>query len=462
MTGERYVVLGLAHPRAEWFRSLAAWAMSGALPVEFTKCVSAEEVRAHLGAGRAVSAVLLDAGLPATDRDLIGAVRDAGAVVLVVDAPGVASDWERIGAATVLPSTPSRADVLDALRAHAHAVSEGEVALPEQPEAAPAPAGGAAAVAMVCGPGGTGASTVAMALAQGLAQDVAQGRARRRSSSGAARGVTGQGNSDGDAAPGPVLLADLCRHADQAVLHDAPDVTPSVQELVEAHRGRWPSLEEVLGHTFAVEARGYHLLLGLRRPHHWSMVRTRSFHAAFSSLLTTFATVVCDVTADFEGEAEGGSRDVEERNLMARTAAARASCVLAVGAPGVKGLASLVRLLGELQAAGVPTERTVPVINRAPRSRASRAGLARALADLDDRAERPGPVFVPAKRIDESVRDGARVPDGVAAPLVGAYHSVLRREGRREPPSVAAEPVPAGTLGSFADLGVDPDGSLDR
>ena len=31
MAGERYVVLGLAHPRATWFRDLARWSTSGAV-----------------------------------------------------------------------------------------------------------------------------------------------------------------------------------------------------------------------------------------------------------------------------------------------------------------------------------------------------------------------------------------------------------------------------------------------
>ena len=44
MTGEHYVVLGVARPRATWFAEVGRWTTSAALPAEFVKCVSTEEV----------------------------------------------------------------------------------------------------------------------------------------------------------------------------------------------------------------------------------------------------------------------------------------------------------------------------------------------------------------------------------------------------------------------------------
>ncbi|MDP9419863.1 MAG: hypothetical protein M3P53_06925, partial [Actinomycetota bacterium] len=41
------------------------------LLAEFVKCVSAEELRARLASGRPFSAALVDATLPAFDRDLV-------------------------------------------------------------------------------------------------------------------------------------------------------------------------------------------------------------------------------------------------------------------------------------------------------------------------------------------------------------------------------------------------------
>ncbi|MCA1701920.1 MAG: hypothetical protein LC808_01060, partial [Actinobacteria bacterium] len=85
MAAERFVVLGLAHARSGWFRALGQWSTSGALPAEFVKCLSAEEVRARLASGRPFSALVADAGLPALDRDLLAAARAAGCATLVVD-----------------------------------------------------------------------------------------------------------------------------------------------------------------------------------------------------------------------------------------------------------------------------------------------------------------------------------------------------------------------------------------
>ena len=48
MAGERYVVLGLATARSAWFTDVARWATVGSVPVEFVKCIDADELRARL------------------------------------------------------------------------------------------------------------------------------------------------------------------------------------------------------------------------------------------------------------------------------------------------------------------------------------------------------------------------------------------------------------------------------
>jgi len=197
-------------------------------------------------------------------------------------------DWVGLGAAAVLPTDLSRELLPDALASHATMVGRG-AASPLNDGAAGLDVPAWRGVAVVCGPGGTGTSTVAAALAQGL------------------------GHAGGT--PGDVLLADLALHAEQAMLHDVRDVVPGIKELVEAHCSRRPGPEEVRALTFAVVERRYHLLLGLRRARYWSILRPRSFEAALWSLRTTFGAVVCDVTADFDSEDDAGSTDVEERNL---------------------------------------------------------------------------------------------------------------------------------------------------
>jgi hypothetical protein len=432
MASGRYVVLGLAQARSPWFRSVAHWATSASLPVEFVKCVSVDELRSRLASGRPFSALLIDGGLTTVDRDLLDAARRAGTAVIVVDDSRVDRDWIALGADAVLLPVFDRSDLLDALQQHAERIDRRD-AVPgtTTPDDS---VGWRGPVAMVCGPGGTGTSTVAIALAQGLGEDVRNA--------------------------GLVVLADLALRAEQAMLHDARDVVPGVQELVDAHRSDRPPVEDVRSLTFAVEARHYHLLLGLRRARAWASIRPRAFEASFDSLRRAFRVVVCDCDADLEGEIEGGSVDVEERNVMARTAAGDAAAVLAVGSPGMKGVHSLVRVVGELIGSGVPAARIVPVVNRAPRPPRARAELAAALAAmtaaLPGGHELSGPVFLPERNVDDALRDGVRLPSAVVEPVVGAWRAVLGRQASPARPAAAPRKVVPGTLGTWAAEGTEP------
>jgi hypothetical protein len=427
MAAERFVVLGLAPARSGWFRSVGLWANSGALPAEFVRCISAEEVRARLGSGRAFSALVADAGLPALDRDLVAAARAAGCAVLVVDDGRATRDWLELGAARVLPPSFGRDELVGALTSCAHRVRRGDLdttALLTRP----APAAWRGSVAAVTGPGGTGVSTATIALAQSLADDVRHG--------------------------GMVLLADLRLRAEQAVLHDAGDVLPCVQELVEAHRSGRPTAEEVRSLAFSVPDRRYHLLLGIRRARHWPAIRPQAFEAAFDALRRAWSVVVCDIDPDLEGEDSAGSIDVEERNVMARTAAGQADVVFAVGLPGLKGVHSLVRVLEELVTAGTDPARIVPVVNRAPRSARARAGLAGALAELTAAfagGQLMNTVHIPERHdVEADLHDGARLPPALGAPLAGAFRALLDRP-RPAPAAATPEPVRPGSLGHWTD-----------
>jgi hypothetical protein len=423
---DRYALLGLARARSEWFRTVAQWSTAAAIPAAFTKCVSPSELRAHLLSLRPYSAVLLDAGLPAVDRDLLSTVRDAGCVPLVVSDGRVAQDWAALGAAAVLPVPLTRELLLDALVTHATMVGQAEVpAVDSGAPAAAAPWEGA--VVAVCGAGGVGTSTVAMAAAQGLAGH--PGTAPR------------------------VLLADLCLRAEQAMLHDVGEVFPGIQELVEAHRGRQPGPDEVLGLTFDLPERGYQLLLGLRRARFWAALRPRAFEAAFATLRRTFGVVVCDLDADFEGEDDVGSVDIEERCHMARTAVAQAGVVLAVGRPGLKGLHSLVRVVTDLVDAGVPADRILPVITCGPRQARIRAGIGAALAELTRPVAGemlPSPVFLPRRRVDQALRDGMPLPAPLPSLVAGAVQAGLTRSRAAGVPGpVAPQRIAPGSLGSW-------------
>jgi hypothetical protein len=162
--------------------------------------------------------------------------------------------------------------------------------------------------------------------------------------------------------------------------------------------------------------------------------------------------VVADVDSEVEGEDEGGSVDVEERHVMARATLARADAVVVVGAPGMKGLHTLTRVLGDLLSYGVPGERLLPVVNRAPRGAHTRAQLTSALAALLPAwagSEMATPIFLPERRVDELLRDGARLPDALVAPLTGAVRAVTARADDAARRPLEPELVTPGSLGTW-------------
>lgn len=427
MATARYVVLGLAPARAAWFREVGQWANAGALAAEFVKCVSPEEVRTRLGGGRVFSALLVDGATPGLDRDLIDRARDASCAVIVVGGGRSGRDWMSIGASAELTSRFDRKELLDALSSCAVMVGRADRA-PELVRTEGDP-GWRAPLVTITGPGGTGTSTIAIAMAQGLASDVRD--------------------------TGAVLLADLCLHADLAVLHDAGDVVPGLQELVDGYRSGQPRIDEVRALAFTISERGYDLLLGIRRRSAWATIRPRAFDAALDGLRAAYRVVVADVDADVEGEDDGGSADVEERNLMARTACAEADAVVVVGSPGMKGLSSLVRTIGELLAYGVPSARLIPVVNRAPRAARHRAEITSTVVGLLPTwagASMPSPIFLPERRVDDALRDGICLPKALCEPLVGAYRALQARVNGDLRRPVSPQIVTPGSLGSWDPL----------
>jgi hypothetical protein len=429
-TGERYVVIGLAHVRSVWFRDLARWATSAAVPCEFVKCVSIEEVRARLASGRTFSALIVDGSMPGVDRDLVDVARRHSCAVLVVDDGRVQRDWEGLGASALLETGFDRVDLVSALHANARPVGRHDVPFEARhPEPPPAP--WRAPLVAVTGPGGTGASVVAMAIAQGLADDPLDA--------------------------GMVLLADLALHADQAMLHDARDVVPGVLELVDAHRAGQPTPDEIRALAFDVANRRYHLLLGLRRHRDWAALRPRAVEAALLGMRGSYRFVVADIDSDVEGERDCGSVEVEERNVLARAAASRADIVAVVGKPGPKGIHALARTVRELLAVVEP-QRVLPVVTNAPRSPRRRAEISRALAALVPAGNDAAPVspalFVPEWRhLDDTIRDGARLPAAATRPITTAVRSLLERVATVPAPAAEADGprrLEPGELGAWA------------
>ena len=433
MPADRYVLLGLAPARSAWFDAVAQWTSSASIAAEFIKCISAEEVRSRLASGRSHSALIVDASAPGFDRDLVDTANGHSTPVIVVHPGRADPGWvQDLGCIAELATAFSRDDLLEVLEAHCSPVGDA-TSLPPLIEDFVAPLWQAQMFA-VCGPGGTGASLVAIALAQGLSRDPRYG--------------------------GRVLLADLARRADQAMLHDSPHLGPGLQEMVEAHRLTRPNPEEVARMTFHVPGRGYRLLLGLRQPEAWVALRPRAVDATVSGMRRAFQAVVADVTGDVEGEAESGSADVEERNHLARAATANATLTVVVGSPGLKGVHSLARLVRELVATGVRDDRIVAVVNRSPRHPGARAESARALAALLEgsgiKLALAGPLHIPERKVEDAIRDAAPLPTAIVEPITRAVQHLADRVSDSEPPTARIERVAPGSLGSWTDAGYGP------
>ncbi len=400
MSDERWVVLGLAHPRAGWFSQLAKWSTTAAVPVDFVKCVSADEVRARLSGGRAYSALLVGGDVVGLDRDLIDATTTTGAAVIVVD-PRTENGWGEMGVSGRLAAGFERDELVAALRELAPTISRVspqlvEAATHEQPTVQ-------GHLIAVTGVPGAGASIAAMALSQSLGSDASNA--------------------------GVVALADFSLNGEVAMLHDAQEIVPGLQEMVEAHRGSRVPANEIRSMVFDAVGRGYHALLGLRRHQDWTVIRPRAFEATIAGLLRSYRYVIADVDADVQGEQETGSLDVEDRNLIARTTMSRANLVIVVGNPTLKGLHGLARVLRDLISFGVPGNRIIPVLNRAPGSPRLRSEASGALAVLldgtDASTEITNPLYLPERRdLEACLRDAVRLPEALGRPM---RHEVDRR-----------------------------------
>lgn len=430
MTTERFVVLGLAHVRSAWFAQVSQWATAASVPVDFVKCMSLDEVRARLGSGRAFSALVVDAGVSGIDRDLVDRAAQIGCATVLVDDGSLRGDWASLGVAAVLPASFDREQLRSVLDQHTRAIGTVTTAPHGLAAEARTPRSWRGQLVAVTGAGGTGTSTIAMAIAQGLARDV-----RNRSL---------------------VLLADLALDADQAMLHDARDIVPGLQELVDAFRHTTLAPDEVRALTFG-DDHPYRVLLGLRRHRDWTVLRPRAFHAALDALRASFTKVVADLDPDIEGEAECGSVDVEDRNLVARTVTAQADVVVVTGLAGPQGVHRLARTVSALREHGVADERILPVVNRAPRSTRSRAEIASAFGEL--LTNRPdaaiaSPVYVTEhRRLDASIRDGLGVPSPIATTVTAAVAALVHRaspSGAADEPTDEPVPVRPGSLGAWA------------
>ncbi|MFM8861651.1 MAG: hypothetical protein ACKOIA_04225 [Acidimicrobiia bacterium] len=420
MTAEHYIVLGVARARAEWLAAIGRWATASALPIEFIRCVSVDEVRARLSTDRRHSAVLLDERCVGVDRDLLGTAREARCAPIVVCGSTPLRDWLELGAAGIVTEPLDLGSLAATLRDHATPIDRDHRVVATLPTD-----GTFGRLVTITGAGGTGTSLMAMALAGHFAttEDVA--------------------------------LIDGALDADQALLHDLGDVLPGLPELVDAHRTWTPTSEEVRTGLWHCPDHGYDVLPGLRRHRDWATMRRRNVAAAIASVRSTYGFVVADVDMDPEGEADTGSVDVEDRNALSRALLGDADVVVVTARPGLSGVRRLLRNIVLLAEHDVDLDRVIPVIIGAPRSTARRSESTRAIARLLEEC-RPGssvatPVMVPIRRdLEPFLQDGAPLPPSVAGSVGAAVNLVLRTFAPRVPVSEGPVRIVPGHLGRTA------------
>ena len=159
-----------------------------------------------------------------------------------------------------------------------------------------------------------------------------------------------------------------------------------------------------------------------------------------------------------EGEAETGSLDVEDRNLIARSTVSRADLVIVVGNPTMKGLHAMCRLLRDLVTFGVSSDQIIPVLNRSPKSPRLRAEAGRALTTLLNGSgvaiDVGNPLHLPERRdLEGCLRDAVKLPEPLGLPL---YNEVTRRfHSAPDTTSLSQQAVPKvvvpGSLGAWAE-----------
>src|SRR3546814_11730550 len=112
------------------------------------------------------------------------------------------------------------------------------------------------------------------------------------------------------------------------------------------------------------------------------------------------------------------------RTVIARCALRNVGTVVVVGAPVVKGLLSLMRVIREVIAAGVAASQGLAVINRAPRGPRARAEIAATLGELlalGGETSVPSPLHLSERpRVEAALRDGHRLTDPWLAPLAAS------------------------------------------
>lgn len=303
-----------------------AWATTA--PPELLWCATPAEVVVLARHGR-LRAAILDALVARLDPGLLAVVRRA-CPVLVVDGRPPADRWEALGAVVLRHPPASAAEAVISVeraertwRTH-HGASTPLVE----------PGRGGSLVAVLAAPGGAATPTT-VAVAGSLADVAAPDRT--------------------------VVLADLSLRAPHRAIHGIADEHAGLPELLEASRFGPPPPASIIRAIHVVDRR-YRVVPGLAHHHDWVLAGEAAAASALDGLRSAADLTVAEIDADLEGERDTGSFDIEDRNVLARTAVRAAAVVLVAAGSDRYGRLGAIAALTSLARHGVPHERTVVLL----------------------------------------------------------------------------------------------------
>ncbi|MBT3248961.1 MAG: hypothetical protein HN361_08945 [Actinobacteria bacterium] len=345
MSGQRYVLLGLASGAPGWMTKVQPVLDTGQPAGEFLPCAGIADLTNRLASGRPFSALLIDHRTVGLDRELIQRSHAAHCPVIVVGKETDAGRWKSLGADEVISSFLADEDLRLALQRHGNLINQTDRFRKSDTQTAPPAIGDKAKwqntswhgrLIAVTGPGGTGASSVARALALGLGHDP-----RFQKS---------------------VALVDACLEADQAHLHGVDPGGKNLQQAVQAHRTGQPTAQELF--TLMIQPSGapYRLLPGLLRRRDWPAAGGSSLRSTLINIARHHLVTVVDVDPFVDLAPEEQPTSPSTPGEIARVVMNLADFVVVVGRPSERDAIAQQRTLNTLVAAGVDDKRISPLI----------------------------------------------------------------------------------------------------
>lgn len=327
---QRLRIAGIVSARSTWSSRISGWAEASTLPIDFIKFVSLTEFCRIDTAS--FDALMLDENCN-LDNESLTKLTDAQISVIVI---GLLS---RDLAATIKPLTPTilspefdsseLLEIVEKLQAEVKTPLTKAVDVKGQ-------------LIAVTGAGGSGASTVAIAIAQQLGKF------------GSIAGATG--------------LLDAKLRGNLALLHDIGDVIPGVDELIESARAGVVTRMQVRDVAFPIPQRNYDVIAGAPKHNLWTTWSRSRVERVIDGLRDAYRIIVADVDHDIEGEAESGALEIEERNVLARTILSNADHIVLTIANSISGFARGVNIVNELKDFGCDIDALTIVLNESRRN----------------------------------------------------------------------------------------------